>query len=77
MSKYDRTIKALLAICRGIPIVTPKWVAQSELFMKVLTSKDYSLNGIDHIYEAIEVARSGKKVFEGYNFFLASEEYHL
>ena len=76
-SKYERTVKILLAICRGIPIVTPKWVEQSELFRKTLNPQDYALDGIGHVYEAIETARSGKKVFEGHRFFLASEEYHL
>ena len=66
MKDYKRTFKALLAICRGVPIVKFHWVQESELLEKILKYNYYIFKDLDYIYEAIEKTAEGFKVFEGY-----------
>ena len=38
---------------------------------------NFYFKDLDHIYSAIKSVQSGKKVFDGLDFILFSEEYHL
>lgn len=77
MRSFSRTFKALLAICKGIPIVSEEWITDSERLTTVMKVERYYFEKLDHVYKAIEIAQDGKKVFDKLEFFLVSEEFHL
>ena len=77
MKNYTRTFKALLAILRGIPIVSSEWVRDSENIGSILKVESYYFEDIETIYESIDKGSKGDKIFEGFYFYLASQEYHM
>ena len=77
MQEYSRTFKALLAITLGVPIVSLEWLKNSETLGFLCNPKTFYFPKIPDIYDAIEAASSGNKIFDELIFIFGSTEYHM
>lgn len=74
MEKYSRTFKLLYSICLGVPVVSLNWILESEYKRGLAPIEKFLLQGPPKdknlITNAVRLAQSGKKVFDGLFFFL-------